>query len=224
MKTIVTSQNCRSMNTTSMADHVQWGDHLNNAVKKYSIIADVINPDKNIKDNNTTTWHYKEGSQNKYYGMVESLWNSGLLKEDMKVIDLGCGLCTTLYNLNLQFKTYEINAEFYGIDHNEELLKLTTKHLSQFWVDNKLSIGLNDIMDVDLSDYDLILSFQAFKDDHIDKMYNKVFKEMKTGSVFYEHSGFGTCREALMESSSENNMEERALLFGGEKQILFIKK
>ena len=158
MKSIVTSQNARSVSASSMTDHIQWSDHLNNTIKKYSIIADTINPDKNV-DDSSTTHPYKESAQRKYYGMVESLWNSGLLKEDMKVMDLGCGLCTTLYNLNLQFKNYEIRADFYGIDHNEELLKLTTKHLSQFWVDNKLSIGLNGIMDFDSSDYDLILSY-----------------------------------------------------------------
>jgi hypothetical protein len=222
MKSIVTSQNARSVSASSMTDHIQWGDHLNSTIKKYSIIADAINPDKNTDDSNTNH-PYKESAQRKYYGMVESLWNSGLLKEDMKVMDLGCGLCTTLYNLNLQFKNYEIKADFYGIDYNEELLKLTTKHLSQFWVDNTLSIGLNDIMGFDLSDYDLILSYQPFKDDCVGKMYDKVFREMKTGSIFYEHSGFSSCREALMKSSSENNMEERALLFGGEKQTLFLK-
>jgi hypothetical protein len=222
MKSIVTSQNARSVSASSMTDHIQWGDHLNNTIKKYSIIADAINPDKNV-DDSSTTHPYKESAQRKYYGMVESLWNSGLLKEDMKVMDLGCGLCTTLYNLNLQFKNYEIRADFYGIDHNEELLKLTTKHLSQFWVDNKLSIGLNGIMDFDSSDYDLILSYQPFKDDYVGKMYDKIFREMKTGSIFYEHSGFSSCREVLMESSSENNMKERVLLFGGEKQTLFLK-
>jgi hypothetical protein len=202
---------------------MQWGDHLNGTVKKYSIIADAINPDKNIDDNNTTH-PYKESDQRKYYGMVESLWNSGILKDDMKVMDLGCGLCTTLYNLNLQFKNYEIKADFYGIDHNEELLKLFTSHLLQFWVDNELSIGLKDIMKFDLSDYDLILSYQPFKDDYVGKMYDKVFREMKIGSIFYEHSGFSSCREVLMDVSSKNNMEEKVLLFGGEKQTIFIKR
>ena len=223
MGTIVTTENVRSASTSSMADHMQWGDHLNDTVKKYSIIADAINPDKNI-DDNSTTHPYKEAAQRKYYGMVESLWNSGLLKEDIKIIDLGCGLCTTLYNLNLQFKNYEIKADFYGVDHNEELLKLFTKHLLQFWVNNKLSIGLKDIMKFDLSDYDLILSYQPFKDDYVDKMYDKVFKEMKTGSIFYEHSGFSDCRVALQRSANKHNIEEKFLLFGGEKQTIFIKR
>jgi cyclopropane fatty-acyl-phospholipid synthase-like methyltransferase len=204
-------------------DHINWGNHFSNSVRKYSIIADSINTDKDVVDNKTTHL-YKEALQRKYYGMVESLWNSGLLKEDMKIIDLGCGLCTTLYNLNLQFKKYELKGNFYGVDYNEELLKLFTKHLSQFWVDNKLTVGPKDIMECDLSDYDLILSYQPFKSNYIDKMYNKVFKEMKTGSIFHEHSGYDDCREVLMGVSSKNDMEEKVLLFGGEKQFLYIKK
>jgi cyclopropane fatty-acyl-phospholipid synthase-like methyltransferase len=204
-------------------DHINWGDHFSNSVRKYSIIADSINTDKDVVDNKTTHL-YKEALQRKYYGMVESLWNSGLLKEDMKIIDLGCGLCTTLYNLNLQFKKYELKANFYGVDHNEELLKLFTKHLSQFWTDNKLHVGPKDIMECDLSDYDLILSYQPFKVSHMDKMYDKVFKEMKAGSIFHEHNAYKDCREVLINSSSKNNMEEKVLLFGGEKQTLFIKR
>ena len=145
----------------------------------FNFIADSINTDKNVADNKTTHL-YKEALQRKYYGMVESLWNSGLLKENVKIIDLGCGLCTTLYNLNLQFKKYELKATFYGVDYNEELLKLFTKHLSQFWKDNKLHVGPKDIM----------------KD----------------------------CREVLINSSTKNNMEVKTLLFGGERQFLYIKK
>ena len=204
-------------------DHINWGDHFSNSVRKYSIIADSINTDKDVVDNKTTHL-YKEALQRKYYGMVESLWNSGLLKEDMKIIDLGCGLCTTLYNLNLQFKKYELKATFYGVDYNEELLKLFTKHLSQFWKDNKLHVGPKDIMKCELSDYDLILSFQPFKANYIDKMYNKVFKEMKKDSIFYEHTPHKDCREVLINSSTKNNMEVKTLLFGGERQFLYIKK
>lgn len=211
---------CDVMN---VIDHIHWGDHFNDNVRKYSIIADSINTDKNVADNKTTHL-YKEALQRKYYGMVESLWNSGLLKENVKIIDLGCGLCTTLYNLNLQFKKYELKGNFYGVDYNEELLKLFTKHLSQFWKDNKLHVGPKDIMKCELSDYDLILSFQPFKANYIDKMYNKVFKEMKKDSIFYEHTPHKDCREVLINSSTKNNMEVKTLLFGGERQFLYIKK
>lgn len=233
METIVTSENPRSVSTSSMVDHIYWGDHLNATVKKYSIIADAINPDKLLEEKSDINFEYIEGAQRKYYGMVESLWNSGILKNNMKVIDLGCGLCTTLYNLNLQFKNYEIKADFYGVDHNEELLKLITKHLSQFWVDNKLSVGPKDVMECDLSGYDLILTYQPFKKlEDIDNMYNKVFKGMKVGSVFHEHMingaklvhKLGECRQLIINNANKHNMEEKVLLFGGEKQFLYIKK
>jgi 2-polyprenyl-3-methyl-5-hydroxy-6-metoxy-1,4-benzoquinol methylase len=233
MGTTSTSVNTRSLNAISMIDHILWSDHLNTTVKKYSIIADAIKPDKLLEKKSDINFEYVEGTQCKYYGMVESLWNSGILKDNMKVIDLGCGLCTTLYNLNLQFKNYEIKADFYGIDHNEELLKLVTKHLSQFWVDNELSVGPKDIMECDLSGYDLILTFLPFKElEDIDNMYNKVFKEMKVGSVFHEHvingaklvHKLGECRQLILNNANKHNMEEKVLLFGGEKQFLYIKK
>ena len=209
-----TSNNNRSLNAISMIDHILWSNHINSAVKNYSVIADAINPDNLIKEKSDINFGYVEGTQCKYYGMVESLWNSGVLKDNMKVIDLGCGLCTTLYNLNLQFKNYEIKADFYGIDHNEELLKLVTKHLSQFWVDNELSIGSKDIMECDLSDYDLILTYLPFKKlEDVNNMYNKIFKGMKVGSVFHEHGINGTklahkveeCRQLILEKYGGKN-------------------
>mgnify|MGYP003668041088 FL=1 len=233
MVTKDTSNNNRSLNAISMIDHILWSNHINSAVKNYSVIADAINPDNLIKEKSDINFGYVEGTQCKYYGMVDSLWNSGVLKDNMKVIDLGCGLCTTLYNLNLQFKNYEIKADFYGIDHNEELLKLVTKHLSQFWVDNELSIGSKDIMECDLSDYDLILTYLPFKKlEDVNNMYNKIFKGMKVGSVFHEHGINGTklahkveeCRQLILDNANKHNMEEKYLLFGGEKQTIFIKR
>jgi len=232
MGTKDTSKNNRSLNAISMIDYILWSNHINSTVKKYSIIADAINSDTLLEEKRYS-FKYIEGTQCKYYGMVESLWNSGILKDNMKVIDLGCGLCTTLYNLNLQFKNYEIKADFYGIDHNEELLKLVTKHLSQFWVDNELSVGSKDIMECDLSGYDLILTYQPFKEvEDIDNMYNKVFTGMKVGSVFHEHMingaklthKLGECRQLILNNANKHNMEKKFLLFGGEKQTIFIKR
>ena len=92
MVTKDTSNNNRSLNAISMIDHILWSNHINSAVKNYSVIADAINPDNLIKEKSDINFGYVEGTQCKYYGMVESLWNSGVLKDNMKVIDLGGGL------------------------------------------------------------------------------------------------------------------------------------
>ena len=203
---------------------IQLGDHFNTLVNKYSNIAQTLNPDKFNKEKLDLNFSYVESKQRKYYGLVETLWNSGLLKDNMKIIDLGCGLCTTLYNLNLQFKNYNIPSSFYGVEYNEELLKIFTKYLSPLWENNFPKFALGDIMDCDLSQYDLILSYQPFKDlGLLEKMYNKVFSEMKSGSVFHEHN-YKDCGGILDNVMSNHKVEKRLMLFGGEKQTIFIKR
>jgi len=213
--------------------NIQQGDHFNSMVNEYSTISKAVNPDNDKDGKSTTHFEYIEGVQRKYYGLVEALSNSGLLKDNMKIVDLGCGLCTTLYNIMGQFKSYKIPVKFYGIEHNEELLNSFVKYLSPLWGDNVPSFGVGDILKCDISDYDLILTYQPFKKlDDINSMYDKVFKEMKVGSIFHEHMINGTklihkleeCKQALFNSANKNNMEQRVLLFGGQKQILFIKK
>tara|TARA_R110000751_G_scaffold39596_1_gene93887 strand:- start:1149 stop:1829 length:681 start_codon:yes stop_codon:yes gene_type:complete len=213
--------------------NIQLGNHFNNIVNDYSTIAKAISPDKTIDKKSELHFEYIEGVQRKYYGLVEALSNNGLLSDNIKVVDLGCGLCTTLYNIMGQFKAYGIPANFYGVEYNEELLKTFVKYLSPLWGDNVPSFMVCDIMKCDVSDYDLILTYQPFKKlDDINNMYDKVFKEMKIGSIFYEHMINGAspvykleeCKELFLNNVNKYNMEKRVLLFGGERQILFIKR
>lgn len=213
--------------------NIQLGDHFNTMINEYSTIAKAVNPDNLLEEKPEVYFEYVEGIQRKYYGLVESLANSGLLKDNMKIVDLGCGLCTTLYNIMGQFKSYGIPAKFYGIEHNEELLNSFVKYLSPLWGDNVPSFGVGDIMKCDISDYDLILTYQPFKKlDDINSMYDKVFKEMKVGSIFHEHMINGTkllhklkeCKQLILNNANKHNMEKRTLLFGGERQDIFIKR
>jgi len=213
--------------------NIQLGDHFNTMINEYSTIAKAVNPDNLLEEKPEVCFEYVEGIQRKYYGLVESLANSGLLKDNMKIVDLGCGLCTTLYNIMGQFKSYGIPAKFYGIEHNEELLNSFVKYLSPLWGDNVPSFGVGDIMKCDISDYDLILTYQPFKKlDDINSMYDKVFKEMKVGSIFHEHMINGTkllhklkeCKQLILNNANKHNMEKRTLLFGGERQDIFIKR
>jgi len=112
--------------------NIQQGDHFNSMVNEYSTISKAVNPDNDKDGKSTTHFEYIEGVQRKYYGLVEALSNSGLLKDNMKIVDLGCGLCTTLYNIMGQFKSYKIPVKFYGIEHNEELLNSFVKYLSRY--------------------------------------------------------------------------------------------
>jgi hypothetical protein len=203
---------------------IQLGNHFNTLVNKYSNIAQTLNPDNFVENQTEFSHSYIEGKQRRYYGIVELLWNSGLIKDNMNIMDLGCGLCSTLYNINLQFKNYKINANFYGVEHNEELLKIFAKYLTPIWGGNIPKFALGDIMDCDLSNYDFILSYKPFQDiSKLNDMYNKVFNEMKTGSIFYEYNQ-KDCGGILDNVMNNHKVEKRLMLFGGERQCLYIKR
>lgn len=213
--------------------NIQQGDHFNNMVNEYSTIVKAVNPDNDKDGKSPTHFEYIEGVQRKYYGLVEALANSGLLKDNMKIVDLGCGLCTTLYNIMGQFKSYNIPVKFYGIEHNEELLNSFVKYLSPLWGDSVPSFGVGDILKCDVTDYDLILTYQPLKNsEDINNMYNKLFQEMKPNSIFHEHMINGArlvhrieeCKQLLYDNADKHNMEKRVLLFGGERHHVFIKR
>jgi len=202
---------------------IQLGDHFNTLVGNYITISKAINIDESLPNDLKKNHKYIEGVQRKYYGLIEALGNGGLFKNDMKIIDLGCGLCTTLYNIHLQFKHYGFNANFYGIEHNKELLDIFNNYLNKLWDGKKPILFNDDIFSHQLNNYDLILSYQPMKIDYIGEMYDKVFKEMKPNSIFYEYN-YDDCVNILLDVANKNNMEQRGLLFGGQKQNLFIKR
>ena len=202
--------------------NIQTKDHYQTLINQYSTIA------KAIMQHDTSTsenWNYIEGTQKRYYGLYEALYNKGIIKDKFKVMDVGCGVCSTLYNLSKQFKQYDATIECYGVEYNKEILELFQKYLYNLWNNANLSLFTEDLMDHNYSEYDLILSYLPFKNKNDqEKMYTKIFDEMKPGALFFEHWHFGVgVDNLLMNMEKKSNIKPIKLLFGGATNILFTK-
>lgn len=202
--------------------NIQTGDHYQTLINQYSIIAKAIMQHDVATDE---SWNYIEGKQKRYYGLYEALYNKGIIKDKFKVMDVGCGVCSTLYNLSKQFKQYEVNLECYGVEHSKDIIKLFQKYLYNLWDDTKLFLFTQDLFEHNYSEYDLIITFLPLKElENQEKMYTKIFNEMKPGSLFFEHYGEGKGKnDLLLNMYKKPNIKTINLLFGGRINYLFTK-
>ena len=74
--------------------NIQTEDHYQTLINQYSIIAKAIMQHDVATDE---SWNYIEGKQKRYYGLYEALYNKDIIKDKFKVMDVGCGVCSTLY-------------------------------------------------------------------------------------------------------------------------------
>ena len=217
---------------------------MNEKVATYKNLSDLINPHK---DNSFTEGFkdgYVGGTQDRYNGFIDSLFNSNLLKPQgtLNICDVGFGLGTTLYNISQQLKTYEdfstsnnlsLNLSYwgtlqhvgyYGVEYDKELIDKFEQHLSMFW-SNSLNLYHKDCMDISYSDYDLILIYTIFKDKEKRKeMYKKILREMKPGAILYEHMFNGYGEDAMLHNlANEYDVTTKQLLFGGCVNEVIIK-
>ena len=172
-------------------------------------------------------WNYIEGKQKRYYGLYEALYNSNFItNNNFKVMDIGCGACSTLYNVSRQFKQYGANIECNGVEHNKEIINLFQKYLYNLWDNTKLSLFTQDLFEHNYSEYDLILSYLPLKKPiDQEKMYSKIFNEMKPGALFHEHYGEGKGKDDLLLNMDKKiNIKPIELLFGGRVNYLFLKE
>lgn len=202
--------------------NIQLGDNFNNLINQYVCIAKSLTQHD---PGNKINYEYIEGIQKNYYGMFEALYNKDLIKEKTKIIDIGCGVCSTLYNLSKQFKYYKADIECYGVEYNKELIKLFQKYLYNLWDDTKLSLFTQDLFEHNYSEYDLILCFTPFKkEEDLEKTYTKVFNEMKPGALFFENWDAGKGKnDVLLNMYKKPNIKTINLLFGGRINYLFTK-
>lgn len=204
------------------AFNIQTQDHYQTLINQYSIIAKALVQHDIATEEN---WNYLEGKQKSYYGLYEALYNKGIVKDKFKVIDIGCGVCSTLYNVSRQFKQYGANIECYGVEYNKEIINLFQKYLYNLWDNTKLSLFTQDLFEHNYSEYDLILSYLPLKkpEDQLN-MYTKIFNEMKPGALFYEHFDKGRGKkDLLLNMDKKTNIKPIELLFGGSVNYLFTK-
>jgi SAM-dependent methyltransferase len=220
--------------------NIQLGDHFNEMIKKYVFVADALNInkkeiEKEFNKGKIKESGYIEGNQRTYYGLVEALWNSKLIKPTMNIVDIGCGYGTTLFNVALQFQNYSKNNgqklfinNYTGIEKDKEIIK-RWKYLRHLWDNFIMSTNIinADLMTCSYSDYDLILSYAPYQESHhLAEMYYKIFIEMKSGALFLERRKFGEDypKNPLPDVYKKCDMEEVTLLFGGKPQSIFVKK
>lgn len=205
------------------AFNIQTKDHYQTLIDQYSIIAKaIIQHDIPTHEN----WNCIESVQKRYYGLYEALFNKDLIKDKFKVMDVGCGVCSTLYNLSRQFKQYDANIECYGVEYNKELISLLQKYLYNLWGDTKLSLFTQDLFEHNYSEYDLILVYTPLKKEkELEKMYTKILNEMKPGALVFEYWNAGRGKNnILLNMDKKTNINPIKLLFGGRVNTLFLKE
>jgi len=217
---------------------------MNENVKAYKHIADIINPHRNNKIQDGFKDGYVEGHQDRYEGMIDALFNSNLLKPNgtLNICDIGFGLGTTLYNISQQLKSYEdfkksnnlaLNLSYwgtlqhvgyYGVEYDKELIDKFENHLSIFW-DSSLNLYHKDCMDVSYETYDVLLIYTIFRDKTKRKeLYKKILREMKPGAILYEQMFNGYGEDAMLHNlANEYSINTKQLLFGGCVNEIVIK-
>jgi len=214
--------------------NIQLGDYFNEVIKNYINVVEILNYDQKIKlENNKENWAYIEAKQKSYYGLIEALWNSNLIKKNMNVLDIGSGYGTTLFNLAFQFKHYKkcieeniFNNTYTGIEIDKTIIN-RLKYINTIWEKNDLVYNIinKDVMDHNYSQYDLITCYTPLKnEENLYKMYEKIFKEIKEKTLFIEHYNHGLgVNKILYKNIKQFNLGSATLLFGGKKQNIYFK-
>lgn len=123
--------------------------------------------------------------------LLRRLYEKGLLGFENNVCDCGFGLGNALFDLYLQSADLDAVFTFTGIEKCAEYVRFYDDRLSDFW-SNDLRLVHGDIMDQDLSSYNLVYSYSPFnRKDLLDRYYAKIASEVSIGSVLVEHANRG---------------------------------
>lgn len=218
------------------AYNVQLGNAFHEVIKKYVNISDALNFDREEKNDLSLNkdWGYVEANQKKYYGIVEALWNANLLKKNMSICDLGCGMATSIFNIAFQFRHYKnaiqdeelFNNKYTGIEIDKDYIE-RLRYVKPMWdkYDLELNVINEDIMTHDFKNYDLITSYSPIKNNKkLHEMYVRIFNSLNKGCIFIEHYGSGLGEgDIILDIFKNNSLYKAELLFGGKKQFIFIK-
>ena len=169
---------------------------------------------------------YYETEQHTIDGFLIALFNAGLLKNKTNVIDVGCGLCTTLFNLYTQSQhrlLSSLSFKFYGIEYDRDTATIFEKELLQFFEGN-LTFSIGEAEDLDYSNYDFIYLYSPMKLSGMHKLYDKMFSEINSGTVVYDNYMFGQGLDNIIsEKSIANNLIAKELIFGDKLHTVWIK-
>lgn len=205
-------------------------------LEMYKNAADVIRypADNGISKDN---YPYVEADQNTLNGFVDALLNKGYLsdKKSQSICDVGFGLGTSLYNINLQIKFNSvIKNKFYftAIEYNEKLVELFNQFLKYKWENINVDISekdieviADDLFNLDFSKYDVVYMYSPLKEPSlVYEGYKHIYSSMKQGAVLYERYNRGCGVHNILDKFiDDNNLKTDLLYFGDGINKILIK-
>lgn len=169
---------------------------------------------------------YYETEQNILTNFLKALYEEKLVNENIKLIDVGCGLSTTLYNFYLQSQLMKdkFKLELYGIEADPMTAMKFEKELLPFF-DGNMIFSMNEAEEISYERFDIVYLYSPMKYDGMCKLYDKIFKEIKPGTVVYDAYLYGKGLMDCIESRVEKfGLYKQVLEFGNKKHIIHVKK
>lgn len=123
--------------------------------------------------------------------LLNKLNNINLLNEDNYICDCGLGLGNALFEIYLQSLDLPKKFTFFGIEKQPVYLDFINKNLLHLWKDS-LNLIQDDIMNQNYCKYNLIYCYSPFNNfSKLSAMYDKISKEIKSGSIIIENANRG---------------------------------
>jgi len=168
---------------------------------------------------------YYETDQRVLTNFINSLYNANLLNNEVKLIDVGCGLSTTLYNFYLQLKEdNRFKFELFGIEGDPIIAEKFEKELLSFFQGN-LSFSFNEAEKINYSKYNVVYLYSPMKYEGMCRLYDKIFSEIKPGTIVYDAYLYGKGLNDVIDSRIiKFGLTKIQLEFGGIKHEIHVKK
>ncbi|OCL95797.1 carboxy-S-adenosyl-L-methionine synthase CmoA [Aliarcobacter thereius] len=123
---------------------------------------------------------------------------NNFLKDDAKIVDLGCSTASTLIELAKSSKEIN-NLNLFGVDSSEAMLDFASKKANAYGVE--INFICDDIFNVDFSNSNVIFAnytLQFIRPLLREKLISKIFDSLEKGGVFI------FCEKILAESNLLN--------------------
>jgi len=136
-------------------------------------------------------------------------------------------LCTTLFNFYLQSIDKKLNSlvkvKFHGVECDVETSMRFEKNLLQYFNGN-LTFCVGEAEEMDYSNYHFIYLYSPMKLDGMNRLYDKIFSEISTGTIVYDNYMYGKGLEDIIEKKSKTfRLKKVNLIFGEIQHIVWVK-
>lgn len=128
------------------------------------------------------------------------------LKEDMKVLDVGCGIGGPAREI-----TRFIGCDIIGFNNNDYQIQKAKCYTTKYQLDDKITYHKGDFMNIDFPDntFDAVYSIEAtVHAPDLKNVYGEIFRVLKPGGVF------GLYEWVLTDKFDETNPEHAKIIYG----------